>query len=83
MADYLEHIAPKSPQKYRLESNIFSELIVNQAFKLAQSSQIGFPVPTDLQIRRNDIAQIRRVCGLPVGFGSTKNLRVRHEAPNY
>ena len=45
MADYLEHIAPKSPQKYRLESNIFSELIVNQAFKLAQSSQIGFPVP--------------------------------------
>lgn len=45
MADYSEHIAPKSPQKYRLGSNIFSELIVNQAFKLARSSQIGFPVP--------------------------------------
>ena len=84
-ADYSEHIAPKSPQKYRLGSNIFSELIVSQAFKLAQSSQIGFPVPPCSDGSEDPPERHcpdPPVCGLPVDFGSTKNLRVRHEAPD-
>ena len=40
MADYPEHIAPKSLHKYRLKSAILSERIVNQTFELAQCFQI-------------------------------------------
>ena len=40
VTDYRKHIAPMSPQKHRLGSATLSELIINQAFKLAQYSQV-------------------------------------------
>ena len=67
---------------------MLSELIVNKDFKLVQCSQIGFPVPRcscsggspDLPERH---CPDPPVCGPPVDFGSTKNLRVRPEVPNH
>ena len=46
MADYPEHIAPRSPQKHRHGSAILSEHIVNQHFKLAQCSQVASKTQT-------------------------------------
>ena len=54
MTDYPERIAPKSTQKHRPKSAFLSEWIVSQAFMLAQCSQVSFPVPTNLEIRRNE-----------------------------
>ena len=59
VADYPEHIAPRSPQKHRPVSVILSEQTVNQHFKLAQCSQVASKTQTwEQYVSEKQLAEI-------------------------
>ena len=80
MADYPEHIAPKSPQEHRLGSPILSEQIVNQPFKFVQCSQIDFLVPADLKIRPNELSTTPDLAVLLVAARTEFSFTQNHES---